>query len=961
MQRTYFAVCRRRTALSCCMLGLAFFGLQSLALGQLVPGTQIQTAIRPGVWIQYSGGAGTAVGIYDSGDPADTFSRDTALGLNIPPTTPTPATAANANYYNQGTTAVQALTSGGWLGATLQGPDVPTPAPPANYPDTQIIAGNPSHVFTTANTARTSPVASNGIQPWYLDYNAGTNNNGYSENHTGQSFVTAANAANDLAVVVDPINGSPLPFAYDNVRNLGAGGGGNNGRQLNGASIGGNPPLDATTSSVTYLQQGNARIPSLATIADPGFTYNVELIPQEFPSTLSPVAANVNLVNNLPVGVTRQMVIQVSNAVAPGVNGIVANNSYPPPNGTFSPPTYLPAQLNGAGQLTGIWPTTSFTYNVSNAAVGNNANLADGSLENRNGFVRTNGSVQVVVQNAANGNNVPNFNGGNPMTVTLPSQAPDPYAVVSGTGMGATSFLWDTGAPNTSVSAAVYNALAGGAGARILPQLNIALIGGGNLTLNNVSVISAGANGTPIIGTNVTNEFGQVWNYAPVGNGVDPANPNRGALTLTGPAANPYAQSLMGNGIIFAVDPSTTGMVGTGVNQLASYGNVPALQPGNGAPVGGGNTAGAAGTVYRTDLTGSNASYITTGASGLAANEVMTGLSLGKDLIGQQAQLFFTVSSSSDGQAGSAVQNQQLSLQAGASIYTVPMGQPSPNDFTAQSNSLLFNHELLGLGQTIGPNAAAGTQSTDQLRDFKINTQLALPAVSLSNLDPAITQVGDTGTAARPRVGNDVLGTSFDTYFTTNQGGPTIYKDNKATIFASGPNDIGLEASDQINSLAVFRPSVAAGIIGAANVQRGTNRFSSHLIENADTDSNTFDPNIDDSFDGIDAFHGGSSDLALFTLAPGSPSLTAYEASLNAVDFGRASDILSPSDVFITDFDGTFTLFSTAESLGLLPSDVIQGLDVVAVPEPATIGLFVLGVASLLPVWRRRLKIARPI
>ena len=244
----------------------------------------------------------------------------------------------------------------------------------------------------------------------------------------------------------------------------------------------------------------------------------------------------------------------------------------------------------------------------------------------------------------------------------------------------------------------------------------------------------------------------------------------------------------------------------------------------------------------------------------------MTGLSLGKDLIGKRSQLFFTVSSSSDGQGGSAVQNQQLSLQAGASIYTVALGQPKPNDFTPQSNSLLFNHELLGLGQTIGPNAV-GVQGNDQLRDFKVNTQLALPAVSMSNLDPAIQQANQPASATRPRAGAECWEpTSIRTLRRTKAD--RQFKDTKGTVFASGPNDIGLEATDRINSFAVLRPSVAAVLIGAANVQRGTNRFSAHLIENFDTESHTFDPNIDGSFDGIDAFHGGGSDLALFTLRP---------------------------------------------------------------------------------------------
>jgi hypothetical protein len=913
---------RRLAPLALAATAAILIGGHSTALGQLVPGTQIQTTIRPAVWMQYSGGiVGTAVGIYDSGDPSDTFSRETSLALNIPPTTPVPAQAGFAStFFNQGTTAAQNIRSGGWLGATLQGNEQNTPAIPAGWPDAQVRAGDPAHLFTTATTLnRTNSVTSNGIQPWYLDYNSS-----FSESHTGQSFIAAANPANDLAVMVDPINATPLPFAYDN-----SNGGG---RMLGGASN----PLDSRSSSITYLPQGNARIPSLATIADPGFTYNVELIPMEFSSTLVPNAAGVNVVAGL--GVQRQMVVTVTNAAdVPNARNITATSA-------GLQPGYRP--INAAGD------TVFASSTVRNVQ---NANIAIGGTENANGFVLENGSVQVAVQDPM-GANVPNFNGGNPLNVILPSQAARPFAVVSGTGMAATPFLWDTGAPNTSVPMAVYNALPGGAGARILPQLNLALVGGGNLMLNNVPVL--GTAGTPLIGTNVINEFGQVWNYAPVGAGVDAANPNRGALTLTSPVANNYAMSLMGNGIVFVVASNTTGMVGTGVNQQASFGNIPQLQSGDAAAVGGDNVTGAAGTIYRTDLTGSNASYITTGASALAAGEVVTGLSLGKDLIGQRSQLFFTVSSSSNGQAGSAVQNQQLSLQAGASIYTVPLGQPKPNDFTPQSNSLLFNHELLGLGQTIGPNAV-GVQGSDQLRDFKVNTQLALPMVSMSNLDPAITQVNQPASATRPRVGAEILGTNFDTYFATDQGGPTIYKDSKTTIFASGPNDIGLEATDKINSFALLRPTVGPGIIGAANVQRGTNRFSSHLIENANTEFHTFDPNIDGSFDGIDAFHGGNSDLALFTLAPDSPSLTAYEASLATAGFGRATDMLSPSDVFITDFDGTFSLYATAETLGLLPSDVIQGLDVV--PEPTSLALLSVGTVILSIGWRKRWRKSRAL
>ena len=761
----------RATSLIAFVSSVVAVSLFSCSLfGQLSPGTQIQTTIRPGVWLQYSTStvAATAVGIYDSGDPADTMSRDTALALGIRPTTPTTGPNGSGNYYNQGTTAAENITSGGWLGSTLSGPEVNTPAPPANWPDAQVTGGNPSHVFVNATTLnRSSPVTSNGIQPWYLDYNTnpavGGNPavNGFSENHTGQSFVTAANPANDLAVMVDPINGTPLPFAYDNVS------GTNNGRGVSGASN----PLDSMTSSVTYMSQGNARIPSIATDADPGFTYNIELIPQEYSSTtLTPAAGSANVVAGLPV--SRQIVIKVSAANAPTVNGLIANNT----NGIS--PSYLPAIVNAMGQTTGLPPVTSFTYNVQNA------NIAIGGTENPNGFVQASGSVQVVVQNATTGANVPNFNGGNPLTITLPTQSADPFAVVSGTGLAATQFLFDTGAPNTSVPMATFNALpnTGAGNPRILPQLNLALIGGGNLTLNNVAVL--GTAGTPIVGTNVTNQFGQVWNYAPVGAGVDAANPNRGSLTLTGPAANPAIQAMMGNGILFTVGSATAGMLGTGVNQLADYGNVPQLQP-NGAPTDAGAMPGAEGTVYRTDLTGSNASYIDTSAAGLLPGEEITGLSLGADQIGPKAQLFFSVTTNSTGLAGSAVNQQSNLNQTGASIYTVPAGQPAPYG-VAGGNSVLINHEVLGLGANVGPAANAGVQSDDQLRDFKLFTQLALPAVSLSNLDAPITAVGDTGTGVRPRIGQDVLGVTYDTYFTTDLRGPNIFKDTINNVFATG-------------------------------------------------------------------------------------------------------------------------------------------------------------------------------
>jgi hypothetical protein len=100
-------------------------------------------------------------------------------------------------------------------------------------------------------------------------------------------------------------------------------------------------------------------------------------------------------------------------------------------------------------------------------------------------------------------------------------------------------------------------------------------------------------------------------------------------------------------------------------------------------------------------------------------------------------------------------------------------------------------------------------------------------------------------------------------------------------------------------------------------------------------------------------------DTALFSLAPGSPTLSIFSLAL-----GRT---YSPADVFFTGFGGGFSVYASAESLGLLPTDNIVGLDirigvlppelgsVEEVPEPGT---FALGALTLLPLalvgWRRR-------
>ncbi len=69
-------------------------------------------------------------------------------------------------------------------------------------------------------------------------------------------------------------------------------------------------------------------------------------------------------------------------------------------------------------------------------------------------------------------------------------------------------------------------------------------------------------------------------------------------------------------------------------------------------------------------------------------------------------------------------------------------------------------------------------------------------------------------------------------------------------------------------------------------------------------------------------------DVALFSLSPFSP--TSYTRSGASYAAGVAGQ-LSPADILVTDFSGSFALFTGANQIGLRPSD---NVDALAVPEP---------------------------
>jgi hypothetical protein len=198
-------------------------------------------------------------------------------------------------------------------------------------------------------------------------------------------------------------------------------------------------------------------------------------------------------------------------------------------------------------------------------------------------------------------------------------------------------------------------------------------------------------------------------------------------------------------------------------------------------------------------------------------------------------------------------------------------------------------------------------------------------------------------------VRGDIYGTNFDTYFSLDAASPGLGGASPADVLvnnAGGPgkhvfavfNTEGLVPQDDIDAIALQR--VGSPLQGALNP--GMLRTSSVTMLNA-----TFDANPQGVFDTIDPFAipGALADLMLFSLAPGSPSLGIFDNFL-----GR---FLSPADVFITDFDGTFAMYATAESLGLNPAtDNIDGLDSAPVPEP--VGGLVLAALAVMGMRRRR-------
>jgi hypothetical protein len=309
------------------------------------------------------------------------------------------------------------------------------------------------------------------------------------------------------------------------------------------------------------------------------------------------------------------------------------------------------------------------------------------------------------------------------------------------------------------------------------------------------------------------------------------------------------------------------------------------------------------------------------GVFGMQSGDQMTGLTFGRDgtSVGtpgrlRDSVLLFSVSGDTQGAQNTAVSAAAAAqTQAGTifkSMALTPFGlyytSPETNPADLRKNLVVNTGAQLGL--------ASGNAQQDNLRDFEMDNvrsyvdpdgdgvNNAPVFFALSPNSPSITGSGGA------RTPNEIFVTrSQDNNAAFNPDTQKAIFD-PISIFATAAQ-IGLKAGDLINSL------ILCDIGGANNTPDGVLQPFINMQTPFDT--------------------------ALFTLAPGSPSLADFQDG-------------SSADVLYTAFNGNFDVFSFYYETGLGRNDAIDGLDIFSatpVPEPGMLTL-VIGVAVAL--WTRR-------
>ena len=243
---------------------------------------------------------------------------------------------------------------------------------------------------------------------------------------------------------------------------------------------------------------------------------------------------------------------------------------------------------------------------------------------------------------------------------------------------------------------------------------------------------------------------------------------------------------------------------------------------------------------------------------GLTPSDNLNALSYGYNFIGYPMNLIFSVDKFSTGIPGTAVNAQATLIPAEA----------HGDEFIAYNLPILGGSNLLLVDE--------GTLGLLVCDDID----------ALENQPPLFVDNNGDGV---PDPGKRV-------FFSLQTGSPTLvgpmtaddillYLSGVISIYADGVTNIGLLPGDDVDALCLFDKGYNATL---------------------DPGTTTMPP------------APFLSDLALFSLAPGSPTLMGANPKLPGGG--------SPADIFITAFDGNFLVFSNAANLGLLTTDNVDAL-----------------------------------
>ncbi len=300
------------------------------------------------------------------------------------------------------------------------------------------------------------------------------------------------------------------------------------------------------------------------------------------------------------------------------------------------------------------------------------------------------------------------------------------------------------------------------------------------------------------------------------------------------------------------------------------------------------------------------------GALGLVPGDDVDGLSFGMD--GGDV-LIFSVSSTSTGVAGSAVRFESvLSPPAG------PIGTPWPSNgggdagkeaagdlyFGTAAPPLWFG-EGLDLVLRIPP-LPPGTNS---LALDEVFLGLQAPGTTYSAVGPPEDNLDalEIDDASHVDANGDGL-PEAGVYFTLHAGSPTIGLADPLPGIATGPDPDGVTADDILLSPP---PGFLPGTLQFAIFARGVVDIG--LLPADDVDALAL-------YDAFPFGELGAGDVALFSLAAGSPSLGGVNPNM------PGAGPFSGADVFSWAFGGGIGLYASAATLGLLPQDEIDALDI---------------------------------